>query len=93
MVDLGGTVGRQFIQLFSGGLRRAGRNPVPDRRPSRFHNNPACLDFGHQICVRREAGRPAQLNSYGDAKSLLDQYARIPRRWDVWQWPEVKKAT
>jgi hypothetical protein len=32
-------------------------------------------------------------NSYGDGKSLLDQDARIPRRWDNWQWPEKKKPT
>jgi hypothetical protein len=29
--------------------------------------------------------------SYGNSKSLLDQYARIPRRWNNWQWPETKE--
>jgi hypothetical protein len=32
-------------------------------------------------------------DSYGDAKSLLDRYARIPRQWDNWQRPEMKKST
>jgi hypothetical protein len=31
--------------------------------------------------------------SYGKTKSVLDQYARIPRCWDNWQWPETKKST
>jgi hypothetical protein len=32
-------------------------------------------------------------SAYGAQKSLLDQYARVPRRWDTWQWPETNKAT
>ena len=26
--------------------------------------------------------------SYGHARTLLDQYARLPRRWDDWIWPK-----
>lgn len=29
--------------------------------------------------------------SYGNARTLLDQYARLPRRWDNWEWPEENK--
>ncbi|HKI33353.1 MAG TPA: hypothetical protein VKA46_15980, partial [Gemmataceae bacterium] len=35
----------------------------------------------------------ALFESYGDKKPLLDQYARIPRRWDNWQWPETKELS
>jgi hypothetical protein len=31
--------------------------------------------------------------SYGGAKPRLDQYARIPRRWDDWEWPETSRST
>ncbi len=30
--------------------------------------------------------------SYGNFKSLLDQFARIPRQWDDWQWPEMERT-
>ncbi len=29
------------------------------------------------------------LRSYGNARSLLARYARLPRRWDDWKWPEM----
>jgi hypothetical protein len=29
------------------------------------------------------------IRSYGDMKPLLDQYSRVPRKWDDLQWPEV----
>jgi hypothetical protein len=28
--------------------------------------------------------------SWGDKRSFLDNYARVSRRWDNWQWPESK---
>lgn len=30
----------------------------------------------------------ALFESYGNARTLLEQYARIPRRWDDWDWPK-----
>jgi hypothetical protein len=26
--------------------------------------------------------------SYGNTRMLLEQYARVPRRWDNWEWPK-----
>lgn len=31
--------------------------------------------------------------SYGKEKSLLDQYARLPRKWDDWEWPDTQEST
>jgi hypothetical protein len=30
--------------------------------------------------------------SYGNARALLDRYARLPRRWDDWKWPETSSS-
>lgn len=30
--------------------------------------------------------------SYGNSRMLFEQYARLPRRWDDWAWPETQKS-
>jgi hypothetical protein len=30
----------------------------------------------------------ALFKSYGEARTLLGQFARLPRRWDNWEWPK-----
>ncbi len=34
----------------------------------------------------------ALFESYGNARSLFEQYARLARRWDDWAWPETQKS-
>ncbi len=33
----------------------------------------------------------ALFESYGNSRVLFEQYARLPRRWDDWDWPEIQK--
>ena len=35
----------------------------------------------------------ALFESYGNSRMLFEQYARLPRRWDHWAWPETEKPT
>jgi hypothetical protein len=41
--------------------------------------------------VDKEAG--ALFQSFGSSRPLFEKHARIPRRWDDWQWPESQAPT
>jgi len=34
----------------------------------------------------------ALFKSYGNSRMLFEKYARLPRRWDDWDWPETQES-
>lgn len=51
-------------------------------------NPQASVDWAQSV---RDAAM-ALFESYGNSRTLFEQYARLPRRWDDWAWPETQKS-
>lgn len=60
-------------------------------------------DVWADLCLPGQNPRPSDLwakevndaatalfESYGNTRTLLEQYARVPRRWDDWDWPKLQ---
>ena len=51
-VNMGGAAGWQFVEFFGRDVRHAGSDPLPNRWPPHLQNDPAGLNFGHQVGPR-----------------------------------------